>query len=305
MGLIPTYCRKLIWLHKKVGLEGPLITLGNQDVWADYEQLKSFFREMECPYSEAAPVPHSSRLFSQRPEAKDFVQARTFFEMLGIKEYYDIDKFDIDSPQILHDLNVPVPPELESRFNLIIDGGTIEHIFDVRQVMGNIVRMCRPSGWVVHITPSSNYIDHGFYCFSPCFFYDFYQANGFGEFICYVIQLNGQNMYEPCPYFEYTYGMDLSELIDPRRVSVVFFAARKVGSPESVVVPTQGDYTSRPQAVQQGGPAASASAGQPATVSLTERLVPAALTPYLKPIRPLLGAVRRKITPPYRQLRRI
>src|SRR2546423_12984238 len=103
MGLIPAICRTLIMLHKEVGFEGPLLTLGNQDVWADYEQLKSYFAGLGCPYEEAAAVPHTSRLLAQHPEAGNFVHARTFFEMMGIKEYNDIDKFEDDAPRILHD----------------------------------------------------------------------------------------------------------------------------------------------------------------------------------------------------------
>jgi hypothetical protein len=291
MGLIPTFCRALILLHKRVGLQGPLLTLGNQDVWASYDQLKSFFREMECDYHAATPLPHTSRLFRQRPEAEDFVHARTFFEMMGIKEYYDIDKFDIDSPLIMHDLNAPVPADLQDRFNLILDSGTIEHIFDVRQVMENIVRMCRESGWVVHVTPSSNYVDHGFYSFSPCFFYDYYQANGFDDFICYVLQPDPDNVYQRSPYFEYSYGMNLSNLIEPGRQVLVFFAARKVRLAEQLVVPTQGLY--EPGLEAQPPQAGAVAANGKGFVSITERFVPAFLIPLLKPVRPLLGAARK------------
>lgn len=313
MGLIPTICRMLILLHKRVDFEGPLLTLGNQDVWADYEQLKSFFSSLECPYAEAAVVPHTSRLFAQQREAGNFVHARTFFEMMGIKEYNDIDKFEDDAPCILHDLNAPIHSELEGRFNFIVDGGTMEHIFDVRQVMENIVRMCRESGWVVHLTPSSNYVDHGFYSFSPCFFYDFYQANGFSEFICYILQVNPENLCEPSPYFEYSYNMDMRGLLDPNRQILVFFAAKKVGTLSQLVIPTQGIYESSPKIMPSRPPAAITKAGSASgNNSIIERLVPARLLPLLKPVRPFLWAIRRKVTgrgrqsvTSYRQLRRI
>ncbi|MDT7778388.1 MAG: hypothetical protein QOC99_900 [Acidobacteriota bacterium] len=310
MGLIPSICRTLILLHKKVKFEGPLLTLGNQDVWAGYEQLKSFFGGFECPYEEAAVIPHTSRLLGQHPEARNFVHARTFFEMMGITEYNDIDKFEDDAPRILHDLNLPVPTELEDKFGLIIDGGTIEHIFDVRQVMGNIVRMCRESGWVVHLTPSSNYVDHGFYSFSPCFFYDFYRANGFDEFTCYILQVNPENLYEPSPYFEYSYGMDMSGLLDPARQIVVFFAAKKVSPSGPLVIPTQGVYESFSKTLPGQTPVAAAEGAAARNDSLTERLVPASLLPLLKPVRPFLWNVRRKVTgrgaiSSYRHLRKI
>ena len=62
---------------------------------------------------------------------------------------------------------------------MIIDGGTMEHIFHIPNVLNNIYRMLRVGGRIIHISPSSNYVDHGFYSFSPTLFYDFYQTNKF------------------------------------------------------------------------------------------------------------------------------
>lgn len=307
MGLIPTYCRALIMLHKRVGFKDPLLTLGNQDVWANCDQLKTFFDEIGCRWVEAVEAPHTSNLFKQNPLAKDFVHARTFFEMMGLEEYYDIDKFEIDAPQILHDLNSPVPPELCDRFNLIIDGGTIEHIFDVRQVFENIVRMCRKSGWVVHITPSSNYVDHGFYSLSPCVFYDYYDSNGFGDFVCYIFLVDPNDFFGRSSYIEYSYGMDLTKLIDPNKITAVFFAAQKLRSQELLVIPTQGAYRPKLQIPKEQPETNEVCGTQPESqfISLTERLVPAFLTPYLKPIRPFLGNLSLKIKPAYKRLRKM
>lgn len=302
MGLIPSYCRALILLHKRVGFKGPLLTLGNQDVWANYEQLKAFFDEMGCSWTEAAKTRHTSNLFKQDAMANDFVHARTFFRMMGIEEYYDIDKFETDAPQILHDLNSPVTSELSDRFNVIIDGGTIEHIFDVRQVFENIVRMCRKSGWVVHITPSSNYVDHGFYSFSPCVFYDLYGSNGFGHFVCYIFQIDPNDFFGLNSYIEYSYGMPLTKLIDPKKISAVFFAAQKLSTTESLVIPNQGAYRSN-LATTQGDTASNGARTTPS--SLTERLVPTFLIPYLKPIRPFVGNLSLKLKPAYKRLRKI
>jgi len=294
MGFVPTFCRALISLHKTVGLKGPLLTLGNQDIWADYYELKSFFDELDCAYAEATVLSHTSRLLEQHPDTEKYVHARTFFEMFGITEYYDIDKFEIDKPQILHDLNTPVPAELREKFNLIIDSGTIEHIFDVRQVMENMISMCRTAGWIVHIAPASNFMDHGFYSFSPCFFFDFYRANGFEDFACYILQLNPDNMRERSPYFEYRYGMDLRPLIDPQRAVLVFFAARK-SSANPLVIPTQGLYQENSAAVSEPAVAVADSSAS-IHVSIVDRYVPRVLIPLLAPVRPLLGAFRKRLS---------
>ena len=162
MGLIPAFCRALIMQHKRVAFRGPLLTLGNQDLWANHAQLKSYFDELGCEYEETEVIPRSAYMvetlsagadayeLKQLADAQGYVHARTFFGMMGITDYSDIDKFDFEQPQILHDLNAPVPDDLRDRFNLIVDSGTIEHIFDVRQVMENVVRMTRVGGRVVH-----------------------------------------------------------------------------------------------------------------------------------------------------------
>src|SRR3712207_1662517 len=123
MGLIPTYLRQLIHLHKRVNLQGPVLTLGSQDVWASHEALKAFFNEAECPYEEAAPEPHSSPLFGKInvPGSDHFVHARTFFGMMGL-EVRALDKFSDEGAEIAHDLNDPLPPELCEKFGLVLDG---------------------------------------------------------------------------------------------------------------------------------------------------------------------------------------
>src|SRR5205085_566171 len=119
MGLIPTICRFLILLHKQVGLQGPVLTLGNQDVWANYDEIRDYFIALDSDHIEVTPVPHTSKLLSQYQEAKAFIHAKTFFQMLGINEYYDVDLLEADSPSFVHDLNHPTSHEFEGKFGLI------------------------------------------------------------------------------------------------------------------------------------------------------------------------------------------
>jgi hypothetical protein len=220
--------------------------------------------------------------------ARDFVHARTLFEAFGIREYLDLDKFDSDNPALRHDLNDPVPSELENGFGLVFDGGTIEHIFDVRQVMGNITKMLRPQGCAVHICSFS--IDHGFYAFSPGFLFDFYGANGFGEFECYLLEADFSDITRTYArrnrYFEYRYGMSLDGLLDMSKEILVFFAARKQRALPTLFVPTQGAYERRGdlQQVPTGS-----------SLSLFEQIVPRWLQPMASPFRPLLRASYRKL----------
>lgn len=291
MGLLPSHIRLVASMHRRYRFEGPVCSLGNQDIWASRDDIRRCLEDVGCTYHEPATVlGHSSRTFAMSSElariARHFVHARTLFEAFGIREYLDLDKFDSDSPALRHDLNDPVPLELEGRFGLVFDGGTIEHIFDVRQVMANITRMLRPGGCAVHICSFG--MDHGFYAFSPGFFFDFYGANGFDDFECYLLEADFSDITRtyarPSRYVEYRYGMSLDGLLDMSKEILVFFAARKHCTLPALVVPTQGAYERRGD-LQASIPLQ--------RISLFERVVPRWLQPLAAPVRPLLRSAYR------------
>lgn len=90
------------------------------------------------------------------------------------------DFFDIHSSrgdEIEIDLNEPISADFCGKYDIVFDGGTMEHCFNVGQVMKNILRMCRVGGHIVHSNPM-NMQNHGFYNFSPTFYYDWYAQNG-------------------------------------------------------------------------------------------------------------------------------
>lgn len=260
------------------------MTLGNLDTWATYDDLKSFFKQAGCPFHEVEPIKNTSANFRRLKgvirNVEEFVHAQVFFEMMGISEYYDMDKYDFDKPKLLHDLNSPVPECLSGRFSLVVEAGTMEHIFDIRSVMENIVRMLRVGGWIVHFSPSSGSVDHGFYSFSPCFFYDFYHANGFEDFRCYIIKRKpgAMNNFKQFPYLQYKYGMRISTYLNTSNRILVFFAARKAHSYDSIQIPIQGRYDTEGQVEAALGPS---SIYHHSLRSYYERRLPNLLKPFL------------------------
>lgn len=99
---------------------------------------------------------------------------------LGIDQLDSIDFSDYEGASILHDLNLPVPETLHNRFDAIIEAGTLEHLFDVPTALRNIIQMLRVGGSLFLFPPSNNMCGHGFYQFSPDFFFRvFSEENGF------------------------------------------------------------------------------------------------------------------------------
>lgn len=100
----------------------------------------------------------------------------------GIARLEHMDVFRDEGATIVHDLNLPVPENLRNQFDVVLDNGTLEHVFNVPQALQNCADLCAVSGHVVIMAPANNYCGHGFFQFSPELFYrTFSPANGFSD----------------------------------------------------------------------------------------------------------------------------
>lgn len=103
-----------------------------------------------------------------------------FFRMLGAEEVLALDASPYEGAQLVHDMNLPVGTDHHERFDVVMDGGALEHIFHFPTAVKNCMDMVKCGGHLLIITPINNYCGHGFYQFSPETFYRvFCPANGF------------------------------------------------------------------------------------------------------------------------------
>lgn len=102
------------------------------------------------------------------------------FVRMGFRSVESVDVSGSEGCTHILDLNSSdLPDVLRGRFDLIYDGGTLEHVFDVRAAQRNKFEMLRPGGVIIDFLPVNGWVDHGFYQFSPTFFADYYAENGF------------------------------------------------------------------------------------------------------------------------------
>ncbi len=106
--------------------------------------------------------------------------ADPLLEMLGATDIVALDACALDGAGLVHDLNLPIGDDQKARFDMVIDGGTLEHVFNFPVALRSCMDMVRPGGRLVHITPTNNYCGHGFYQFSPELFFRAYSDdNGY------------------------------------------------------------------------------------------------------------------------------
>src|SRR3954470_9009219 len=174
MGLVSNFVRFLIEARKSGVQFDETLTLGRQHMTLSLEHAVALLRE----YDLWPPPGGEATFLSELQKAK--WRFDVFARALGARNVSSMDVSDYEQATVMHDLNLPVPPELHERYDIVIDGGTLEHVFHVPIAMENCMRMAKIGGHVIIITNVNNLVGHGFYQFSPEFFFRaFSRENGF------------------------------------------------------------------------------------------------------------------------------
>jgi SAM-dependent methyltransferase len=158
---------RFIFEAKATGADfSDVLTLGRQNLHIDPSTYQA-----ECRRFGLIPDPAA---FSDSPFAEGLLRG------LGAAAPSSLDVSHYEGATHLADMNLPLPSGLDGKFCLVIDGGTLEHVFDFRQAAINIGKLLRVGGHLVSVTCANNFLGHGFYQFSPELFYRaFSPENGF------------------------------------------------------------------------------------------------------------------------------
>jgi hypothetical protein len=227
--------------HVREPFAGPVLSYGKQAMNVGYD---GTLRMLEALGLE----PHPDGMLDP-PPADEYIDFARLVRLLGLGELQTLDVSAYEGAEIIADLNAPVPPELIGRFGSIIDGGTMEHVFDIRQGMKNTADMLRPGGRVVHISPANNYVNHGFVQLSPALYHDYYVANGFDDVRgIMIVQPRAGILSTDWSFFEYdhaTMGGADSMFCSEETQLAVYFTARKNPGSTSDRVPAQSSRDTR------------------------------------------------------------
>lgn len=151
---------------------GSLATLGRMTIIATAAQIAQQFNRFG---------------FANRPPG-GAIDDNALFSAMGFSE---VESFDVSGYEGAHvfDLNSDhLPAAYEGAFDVVLDCGTIEHVFNFANGLRNAVKMAKVGGRLIFLTPSANVMDHGYYGFSPMAFFDFFTANRFSIETFYILR---------------------------------------------------------------------------------------------------------------------
>lgn len=97
--------------------------------------------------------------------------ADSLFRLLGATKVDSMDNSPYEGANVIHDLNVTIPESLHQQYDLVMDGGTLEHVFHFARGLENAMSMVKPGGHIILVKPANGLCGHGFYQLSPELFF--------------------------------------------------------------------------------------------------------------------------------------
>jgi len=88
-------------------------------------------------------------------------------EALQIESLDSLDASSYEGATVVHDLNVPIDERLHEQYDVVIDGGSLEHVFNITTALANVMKLVRVGGQLLLVNPANNLCGHGFYQLSP------------------------------------------------------------------------------------------------------------------------------------------
>lgn len=117
----------------------------------------------------------------------------TFLKTIGWPALESLDFSDIEGAEYVHDLSKPVSKKLKNKFDLIYDGGTTEHVFDIAQSFRNVDQMLTDGGIFVSCVGADGWFGHGFYQIGPDIPWRFWAASmGYRVLGCWTFSRKGR-----------------------------------------------------------------------------------------------------------------
>ena len=91
--------------------------------------------------------------FFQQPNVSRVPTMESFFRLFGNVTCDSLDHQKHEGSEILVDMNFELPKHLRGKYNICIDSGTCEHIFNIGQAFINHAELVRVDSFVFHANP--------------------------------------------------------------------------------------------------------------------------------------------------------
>lgn len=209
--------RMLAQEHKVRKIEGEIITLGRQTIALTLAEALKILREegvnpSEDRISEARKF--DLDISTRYGKGAGVLTDKALFALFGNTNLVAMDVSTYENAEFIHNLNYPIGVDLENRFDFIIDGGTFDHLFDLKTAFSNLTKMLKVGGRTLMWNGASNFTGTAYMSYAPDFFRDYFLVNKYADCKAYLAEVSRQGQFKKWNIFEYMGGRKFSDGMD-------------------------------------------------------------------------------------------
>jgi len=212
--------------------------------------------------AEVLDMMHEHRLKPQRPFDEDTMINKStvnrradaeglslisdvgLFQLLGARRVRALDHSDYEGAEVIHDLTKPVPEKLIGIADFIVDGSTLDNVFDPVSAIRNFAKLLRPRGRIIMINMLSNH-NEPYTLLTPLWYLDYFVINRFVDCKVYICVFLDKSINYFCVNIDDVMNPErgVSNFVSPHGMGVIVIA-EKGNDSTSERLPAQGHYRS-------------------------------------------------------------
>jgi hypothetical protein len=224
-------------------ITGDVLFIGRQTTFMTPAELAGRLRDHGAAVDEAAI--EIDRTTFNRDRDAGFASDRSIFRALGNDRVRALDVSPYEGAEVIHNLNEPIPAALRECADFIVDGSTLDNVFDPAMALRNLAAMLRPGGRMLMVN-AWNTREGAYTLCSASWFFDYFVINGFADARVYGCVSAGRssNAYWLDPAFM---SSPLARTRTPRlscwwRRPFTVVMAEKAARSTCTMLPTQAHY---------------------------------------------------------------
>ena len=203
MGIPNQVARLLLREHRFRPITGKLLSIGRQSVNLTPRQAISVVETELGTQLDVDPLSLEIDTSTRGARDRGFISDRAFYSLFTDAEYHCLDQSDYENADIVFNLCDPsLPLELENGFDFIVDGGTLDNVFDPAAGLRNLARIAGPRGRIHHHDRASR-IHNVYVAFALSWFHDYYSVNEFEDCQVYLAQWDDNRLQSRWDFYRY------------------------------------------------------------------------------------------------------
>jgi len=241
--IVPTLAKMIAHEHRYKPIRGKVLCLGRQTISMTPQEAIAIIKKEKIRIppqlieETLGTVDNSTRYGKNTGRISDVA----FFKLLGIEYMEVMDVSDYEDADIIHDLNYPIPDSLKKKYDYIIDGGTFDHLFDLKTAFKNLNLMLKDDGRFLAWNAASNFTGGAYISFGPDFYFDYLMLNKFAYTKVWVVEIKDIAQRENWKFYEFE-GLDKYTMLNCKNPLMTVVIGEKNKDTTYDKLPIQAQY---------------------------------------------------------------